>query len=474
MTTTDRPSSDIGPTVEPQASPHVGLPWAWVVVATVIVVAFYPGIMSNDSLASLQQARSLQFTSWHPPIMALIWGVLDRIVAGPVLMLVAQACLYAIACARLCAVAFPRLMQRFSPWLLVPVFALFPPVMALNGMIWKDVWMSALLMLALASLIRLATGPRERRRRSFAMLLLFCLLATAFRHNALAATAGLLAGGCYYLAPAWHTGIRLLASCVAGVVLALLLSLLVSAATRVIAEPAHVTTPILLHDIAGIIVESGNPEAASREALALAPSLSDNRKVFAKRIVRRYDPAAAGRVLRTSRRKDAPFAINVYDPRHDAAAVRHAWIGLIKRHPGAYIRHRYNAFRCLLQLCGANGWAQHSYVLNQAYVSPDGANPVQKSLRVSLLNPALVRLYAPIFWLAISLAGMIFGLVRIRSGMSSLLFMGLSTIGLATSLFFTSPIESYRYMHWTIMVAWVAIWIGLDAHSRPRQEAAAS
>src|SRR5690606_8819704 len=104
----------------------------------------------NDSIASLRQARTLEFTSWHPPIMALIWIPLDRIVEGPGLMLLSQAILYAVAATKLCVEAFPGLMRKFTPWLLVPAFALFPPVMALMGMIWKDVWMSSLLLLALS------------------------------------------------------------------------------------------------------------------------------------------------------------------------------------------------------------------------------------------------------------------------------------------------------------------------------------
>lgn len=448
-----------------------GFPRAWVIVVTVIIAAYYPGVMSNDSIASLEQARSFEFTSWHPPIMALIWSVLDRLIEGPALMLIAQACLYAIACARLCTVAFPSLMLRLSPWLVVPAFALFPPAMALNGMIWKDVWMSALLLLALSYLFQLATTDQPGKQKyGFAMLTLLCLSATAFRHNAVAATAGLLAGGCYYLAPRWNIFVRLLASCTAGVVLAALLSLLVSAATRLIADPAHVTTPILLHDIAGIIVESGDPKAASRAALALAPALSDNRKAFVKRITKNYDPSAAGRVLRNSRRTDAPFTINVYAPDHDAAAVRRAWTGLVKRYPNAYLRHRYNAFRCLLQLCSAESWAAHSYVLNPKYVPPDGGNPIQHWLRVTLLSPTLTRAYAPIFWLTVALAGALVGLARMRSTMAPLLFMGLSAVGLAISLFFTSPIESYRYMHWAIMVGWAVIWVGLDAIARTKAD----
>lgn len=444
-------------------------------VAVVIVATFYPGVMSNDSIASLKQARSFEFTSWHPPIMALIWSVLDRLVEGPALMLVAQAALYATAAARLCVEAFPRLMQRFSPWSVVPVFALFPPVMALNGMIWKDVWMSALLLFALAYLFRMAsTDLRRARYRAFALVVTACLLATAFRHNAIAATAGLLAGGCYFLWPQRNVLIRFLASCVAGVVLAAALLLLVSVATRLIAKPAHVTTPILMHDIAGIIVKSGEPSVAARHALAIAPNLSDTPRRFTRDIRRAYTPAAAGPILRTSRRPNAPFAINVYKLDHDAESVKRAWKGMIQRYPGAYLRHRTHAFACLVQWCGTDGWAKHSYVLNPAYVDTDASAPVQSALRFTFLSPALVRLYSPTLWLGIVLLGGVVGLVRIRSGPGLPVFMGLSGVGLAVSLFFTSPIESYRYMHWVMLLGWTTLALGLEQLERYTSPSAAA
>lgn len=446
------------------------LPLAWVIVAAVIVATFYPGIMSNDSIASLRQARTLEFTSWHPPIMALIWIPLDRIVEGPGLMLLSQAILYAVAATKLCVEAFPGLMRKFTPWLLVPAFALFPPVMALMGMIWKDVWMSSLLLLALSYVFRMASAQdRIVRQRGFVVVLLTCLLATAFRHNALAATAGLLAGAWYFRTPSARTWVHLLAASVVGVLLAVTLALLVSAGTRLIARPAHVTTPILMHDIAGMIVNADEPWRAARVALSASPEISDtSAREFTQAIKREYSPAAAGPILRTSKRPNAPFAINVYKLDHDAEAVSRAWKAMIEHYPGAYLRHRTHVFRCLLQLCDVESWTQHSYVLNARYVR-QGKGGVQTWLRASLLNPSLVRAYSPAFWGALVLIGGVVGLVSLRKGQPMLLFMALSAVGLGVSLFFTSPIESYRYLHWIIQLGWITTWFALQHLLSQRQ-----
>ena len=431
------------------------LTWAWLPVAAVIVAMFYPGIMSNDSHASLEQARTLEFTSWHPPIMALVWAVLDRIVEGPALMLVAQAVLYATACARLCMEALPRLVERWSAWVVVPLFGLFPPAMTLNGMIWKDVWMSGLLLFAVAYLFRMANATqRQVQVRAFAILVLCCLLATAFRHNAIAATAGLLAGGVYYLWPHRHRGWQLLRACIGGVVLAVVLLVPVTALNRLVAEPAHVTTPILMHDIAGIIVNADEPWRAARLALSEAPNLTDqSAREFTRSIKKHYTPAAAARMVRTTRRPDAPFAINVYKLDHDAASVKRAWKVLLKTHPEAYWRHRRDAFSCLLQLCDLAAWNDHSYVLNPRYVEPHGQNIGQAIFRKTLGSETLARLYAPILWLSIVIAAAIYAFFRLSTS-SIIIFLGLSGIGLALSLLLTSPIESYRYVHWLTMLGW--------------------
>lgn len=441
---------------------------AWLAVAAFIVFLFDPGIMSNDSITSLEQARSFEFNDWHPPLMALIWSVLDKVIAGPAGMLLAQAALFAYACAALCANAFPNLSVRFPRWLVVVAFSLFPPVMTLAGMIWKDIWMSSFLLLAVVHLFRLrdCSTPGEQRVHAIAVVL-FCLAATAFRHNALAATAGLLAGTAYLLLyPRLGTWVRLLVACAAGVIASVLLYLLVSLATGLIAKPAHPATAIYLHDIAGIITYSGNREEAARLALADPTMLTDAPEQFIERIDTAYTPAAAGRVVRTSRRTDTPFSVRVYSSDHDAEGVGRVRRALIRAYPGAYMEHRARAFICLLQLCDRKSWVNRSYVMNRQYVLPESLGPQtwQYTARRILLSPRLAILYHPGFWLLVTLVGGGIGLARLRTSRPSLLlFMGLSSAGLAFSLYFTSPIESFRYMHWVVVLGWIMTFVGAEA-----------
>src|SRR5436190_2041437 len=59
-----------------------------------VLLYAFPGFMSTDSIDQLTQARTGVYTDWHPPLMALVWKLLDGIVSGPVLMLVLQTGLF--------------------------------------------------------------------------------------------------------------------------------------------------------------------------------------------------------------------------------------------------------------------------------------------------------------------------------------------------------------------------------------------
>lgn len=435
-------------------------------LSAIIIVVFFPGVMTPDSEAILKQARTLQLTDWHPPVMALIWRYLDAIVRGPLLMLVSQALLYAWGTAKLCTEAFPAINRRIPWWTLMFVFGLFPPAMALIGVIWKDVWMSGFLLLALGYLSAMPGKPSgQSRLRAFIALACCCVLATAFRHNAVSATAGLLAGGSYFLLEPRHGHwIRLLLACAAGLLLAGVFWLASGIFTRLTTAPSHPTTSILLHDIAGMIVNASNPEGEASYLLIRHPAVSSRPKdLFMNQLRQSYKPEDANGILRTSRRINVPFDVVVYDRNHNATAVKSAWRGLLRRNPAAYLTHRWNAFRCLLQLCDRQAWATRSYVLNSQYLGTETSSAIQAKLRRTLLNPGLVRMYSPALWLCLCLVSAIMSLLLGKGRDSLPFFMGLSALGLAFSLFFTVPIESYRYMHWVVLLGWACVFMAIEA-----------
>ena len=146
-----------------------------------------PGYMSYDSAFQWQQGRLGQYEDGHPPLMAMLWRVVDRVVPGPLGMFVLQAVLSWTALAGIGAgLAGPPPLRA----MVVLALGLWPPLFGLLAHVWKDVWTLAFFALAVWAL------QAELRRpsvwlRSAALVAL--LLGSAFRHNAITGALPLVA-----------------------------------------------------------------------------------------------------------------------------------------------------------------------------------------------------------------------------------------------------------------------------------------
>lgn len=140
------------------------------------VVYAFPGYMSTDSARQLWEGRSNLRGDSHPPIMAVEWKLLDLVISGPLLMLLAQGAAFLAGVYLLLRRAIAPLV---AAWLACAVL-LFPPVVATMAVIWKDSQMAAALALGTALLL----DDRLRVRLGGLALL---SAACAFRYNGFAA-----------------------------------------------------------------------------------------------------------------------------------------------------------------------------------------------------------------------------------------------------------------------------------------------
>ncbi|HLM57106.1 MAG TPA: hypothetical protein VK422_13405, partial [Pyrinomonadaceae bacterium] len=125
--------------------------------------------MSQDSGAQWAEARAWRFSDWHPPLMAAAWGLVDRVVAGPVGMLVLHNAAFWGACALLW-----RATRGRSKWLGVALcaFGLLPQVLSHLSTVWKDAGLGVSLLLA-AALLYTASRTNSRAALVAAMPPLF-------------------------------------------------------------------------------------------------------------------------------------------------------------------------------------------------------------------------------------------------------------------------------------------------------------
>jgi hypothetical protein len=153
------------------------------------LVYAYPGFLSIDSAMQLVEARSGQFSDWHPPAMAALWRLVEHVITGPLGMLLLQSGAFLIGAAML----YRRVLGPFAAAIAATLTLLFPPIIVPLAVIWKDSQMAGYLVLGFALILD------DRRRKWLGVAVL--AVATAMRANAAAATLPLFALGF-----AWRAG----------------------------------------------------------------------------------------------------------------------------------------------------------------------------------------------------------------------------------------------------------------------------
>lgn len=114
-----------------------------------VIVVNWPGHWSYDSVIQLDQGRSGLYNAWHPPVMAWLLGLADRLLRGGALFTVLEAALVFGALAALVALAGRRAWA--AP--LAALAALTTPQLAIYpAIVWKDVLFAGAALCAFACL----------------------------------------------------------------------------------------------------------------------------------------------------------------------------------------------------------------------------------------------------------------------------------------------------------------------------------
>ncbi|MBI3183471.1 MAG: hypothetical protein HYZ28_15140 [Myxococcales bacterium] len=145
---------------------------AW---AALLFIAFFPGVMSSDSLGQYAQGLGGQYSELYPPFVSWLYGLSGR----------ASGSLWPVLLAQLAALGGGMLLLALRapedrrPGVLAALllFLALPPVWSLAVTLWKDVMMAAALLGAVAAV----------DRRSPALALLALAVACLARYNGLIA-----------------------------------------------------------------------------------------------------------------------------------------------------------------------------------------------------------------------------------------------------------------------------------------------
>jgi hypothetical protein len=302
-----------------------------------VVLVNWPGHLSFDSLVQLSDGRTGRYHTWHPPIMAWMLGVGDRLVRGPGLFMAFDAGLFFGSLAALAigrpAVSWPGPIVALALWL-------SPLVLIYQGIVWKDVLYANASVAGFVALYLADATARTRFWRGVLVLIAFAALALAAlaRQNGavsvLLGAAALSAITLQRAGPAWRGAVgravgrgvlalALTAACVAGVSAAL--------DTRRIDDPGDAAQfqALQQYDLIGGVAHDPRVDLSPLRSAALEAWV---RTVAA----RSYRAARVDSVAEVPGLSDALTA--------HSGGVSKAWRAMLRGHLGAYAAHRRDVF----------------------------------------------------------------------------------------------------------------------------------
>ncbi len=411
-----------------------------------VVLYAYPGIMTMDSFDQLREGRAWSFTDAHPPAMAALWGLIDRVHAGPVGMLLLQTGTFTAGL----YLVLRRVMTPTRAALATCALLLFPPVFAPIAVIWKDCQMAGFMMLGLAWLL----DDRPRMRLGGLALL---ALATAMRYMALAATFPLV-----FLLFEWRPALHWLKRYAIATGAWLAITAAAMGANSLLADRnLHLWhSTMAFQDIAGVLafVDEEIPDSE------LGPLLEPT----GVRVHARYHAAIRAAyvsydfqdlVLGDRRLWDVDWTVAMPEARRDA--VGRAWSTLIRTHLGAYARYRLENFGEALgvnrKFAGATvitHRSQYPGMLDYMGLSKGSWRVQEIAARYPTWMAKRTRLFRPHVYALLALALLALALaVERRRDVIAILASGLC---LELSMLPLTATPDYRYSHWMVVTTLLA------------------
>jgi MFS family permease len=338
-----------------------------VVLCLLLWWAFFPGLMSNDSVVQYGEALTGEYRDWHPPFMSILLHFVLILGGGLGTLMLAQCLAGAFGVRALVrsALAFfqgDRVPAERAAWLSLGVLLLLlvpvTPLACYLMTFWKDVWAMAFLLWMAALLLNLhRRGPAPGR-----------LLAVA----GLAAALGLVR----------HNAVAVLP----------LIGVVVWMAVRPrLGRPAAVAwaaAPLALYLVAGPLIDRGfavrklHPESQVM-VLDLVGLCAADRAACPRRLPWTWSHVLDAGALAAYRPGDVGFIYWDQPPHVDPSMgddyprLRAEYLAAFRERPGLFARVKLNAFKPLL------GRWRTEYFIHDSIVW----NPYRLTLRDTALAP---------------------------------------------------------------------------------------
>ena len=398
-----------------------------------VVLYAYPGLTSYDSLIQLDEARHWQLGDAHPPVMSALWWLCEVVVAGTFGMLLLQATAFIAGVGTILRTQLAARQTAIAAF----AIALYPPVLVVMGVIWKDSQMAGYLVLG----IGLVAGAPGRRRW---LGLLLVLLASALRHNAPAATLAPVVLLAARELPRWWQ------RWLGGIALWIAITLGGLALDRALTNhpDGAMTDVIAVVDIQGIVRWAGPMSDDELRTVLAGTNLRVDHDIQ-RELAAHYDPH---NYLEFTQHEQP---LELSQTPEQLAATRRAWRTLVLREPLAYLHHRWVLFRRVLDV--------HAPSNAPAFVTTDDPYSHLTASKIQVAWFWFVRAigplwYVPFIYFVVGLC--LLALARTRLELALLASGLLNELG----LFVSAQTGDYRYSHWLIVT--VVLAAVLIAHRR--------
>jgi hypothetical protein len=418
------------------------------------LVAFYPGLMSPDSIASLNEGRSGIIYDQNSPIMSYVWGRLDNLIPGPGLMLIFQLGIFWSAVATLWEVVSRESLALGFAFVLFPFL---PHVLSQLPVIWKDVAMAITLFLAVA----LIYAAQERRSKAALLLsVVFLFLGASFRLNAFPAVLPIVVFATFVGASLFELQSTLRTRMLAAV--ACFAFILVSAYGAQWAvtggRSSHPFQFVMLYDLSAISIADGTP---------MFPTyIADSENFSMESVARNYSTTSVGNLVYVGQAIDGPPPLTVVEDAEKIGDLRSTWLSSILAQPGPYLLHRAAVFAKLIGLSRSVSFQYWDLDLTknpaEFTISKNVAGRILTGYFRLFQRPAMQTFFRGVIWIAVGIYLLYRGY---RSGFAGdWAFVGVlvaSSLLYMFSYFVVAPAADYRYIYWPAIASTVATIFGI-------------
>ncbi len=408
------------------------------------VVIFYPGAFSNDPVWQWQQAVQHSYNTMHPILMSVIWHYLGKIFGIGAFFMFNQL-LYWFSMAFFVDMVLGRRLRYLA-------LAFFPPTLIMSISVWKDIACMNGLLLAVGFFL---AWLKSKNKWFIALAVLSLLYASLVRKNGFIPSATMIALAVYFFG-SWRIWGRL---CAAFLGTVLFCALMMGSNTLLIrafnAKEVNFLPALLIWDISGTYINAGirKPQPS---ALPLMPSVERSEKWLDI-----YTPVSLNNLVFY----ESAIDFDRVDGEVTKAIIKD-WLGVVKEHPGAYLKHRFSVAKIQYNWEPKVYYPYHTYDQNHRMGKDYLPGPVGDKL-FNYMDKAFhklekFRLFHAWVWMLVSLGVVAFVIFRgISKGTSALQtvagIMVVSGLTTALSLFFITPDANYRYVIWTVLAGLLSV-----------------